>query len=118
MANQSTRRKISSHCHFLSVSPILFGLGANPDLCGEEPLANLLSHSMVHLEELDVDGEGVNALFRLTLCSGLPTIVPALRLVCQFVPVRTKETEIKRNLNETKGTKRYDRNDQRPEKHT
>ena len=34
--------------------------------------------------------------------SGLPTIVPAFRPACQFVPVRTKETKIKRNENETK----------------
>ena len=57
----------------------------------------------MRLEELDVDGEGVNVLFRLTICSDLPTIVPAFRPVCQFVPVRNKETKIKRNENETKG---------------
>ena len=102
MENQSTRRKMSSHCHFVSVSPILVGLGANPNLCGEKPLANRLKQSRVRLEELDVDG-GVNVLFRLTICSGLPRIVPAFRPVCQFAPVGTKEAKIKRNENETKG---------------
>jgi len=53
MENQSTRRKISSHCHFVSVSPILVGLGANPDLRGEKPLANSLNHGMVRLKEVD-----------------------------------------------------------------
>jgi len=59
---------------------------------------------MVRLKELDyVGGGGGDGLFRLTIYPGLPRLVPAFRPVCQFVPVRTKETKIKRNKNETKG---------------
>jgi len=102
MENQTTRRQISSHFHFVPLSPTLVGLGANPNLRGEKPLANRLNHGMVLLEEIDVRGGWVSGLFRLNICSGLPRIIQAFRPVCQFVPVRTKEAKIKINKNETK----------------
>lgn len=102
MENQSTQKNFVP-LSLRHQSPTLVGLGANPDLHGEKPLANRLNHGMVRLEELDVDGRGVIVLFRLTICSGLLRIVTTLRPVCQFVPVRNKEAKMKRNKNETKG---------------